>query len=312
MNNKPFPDFVIIGAMKSGTTAVANILAEHPDVAFSVPKEPSLLMRHDYEAANPAHYVPPPNELDAYYAKCYAGARPEACWGEGSTAYLADPDSPTIVTSRNPQVKVIVLLRDPAKRARSAYLYTRSVFQEPAETMQDAIAEELRGMRDDYWPNLRHLYYSDYPQHLRRWQRCLKPGHLLLLEFEDYVRDPQAGIATICNFLGISVPPSLPTKKYSNATVQLDTPSKRIAMRFLYTPNRLKGVLKGVLPGRLRHRLKISLQDRLAHAQSGADATDAFCEEAMLARFAGMKEVLAQEFDFHPKYWVSGSERGKA
>jgi hypothetical protein len=311
MTHKSFPDFVIIGAMKSGTTAVANILAEHPQIAFSVPKEPSILMRHDYEAANPGHYVPPHDEMDSFYESCYAGAPPEALWGEGSTAYLADPDSPAIVTRRNPQVKVIVLLRDPATRTRSAYFYSRSVFQEPAATMEEAFRDELSGGRDAFWPNLRHLYYSDYPQHLRRWQQHLQPGHMLLLEFEKYVRDPELGIATICNFLGIGVPAQLPAKKYSNATVVLDTPLKTAAMRFLYTPSGLKALLKRVLPGRLRYRLKISVQDRLAKSSGGIEAVNTYCNAVMEARFAGMKEVLADEFNFYPEHWSSATRDGQ-
>jgi hypothetical protein len=304
-----FPDFVIVGAMKSGTTAIANILADLPDIEFSVPKEPSLLMRQDYAAMNQAHRVPPPDELDSLYAKCFAGAQAERLWGEGSTAYFADPDSPGIVTARNPDVRVIVLLRDPAERTRSAYLYSTSVFQEGSPTLEDAIEEELLGIRDNYWPNLRYLHYSNYPEHLRRWSAHIKPGHMLLLEFEDYVRHPESGIAKVCSFLGIPAPESLPARRFSNATVTLDSSFKRGAMRFLYTPNGIKSGLKPILPGRLRHRLKVGLQDRLAKGNTPMGQIDEAREHALRMQFAGMQKVLAEEFDFHPKYWVSGGEQ---
>ncbi len=307
MRQRPFPDFVIAGAMKAGTTAIADILASLPQVSFSVPKEPTLLMRHAYKARNPEFYVPPDSELDAEYAKHFAQARAETLWGEGSVAYLADPDSPAIVTGRNRDVKVIFILRDPAARARSAYLYSRSTFDEPASTMEQAFHEENDGSRDDFWPTLRHLNYSDYPQHLRRWQQALKPGNMLIIEFESYVRAPNQSIEQICDFLGIDAPETLPAKERSNITVATDTPFKHQTMKLLHTRNGLKSLLKPMLPRRFRERLKLRIQDYIATGQGKAEPASAACNEIMAIRFSGMQNKLAEEFGFKPQYWTSGT-----
>ncbi|RBP77903.1 sulfotransferase domain-containing protein [Rhodobacter sp. 140A] len=301
-----FPDFLIAGAMKAGTTSVADILSELPQISFSVPKEPTLLMRHDYEQQNPEFFVPAPAEMEATYRAHFVHARPNTLWGEGSVAYLADPDSPSLVTARNPDVKVVILLRDPLRRSLSAYHYSRSTFDEPASTMEQALEEELAGKRHNFWPTLRHMNYSSYPQHLRRWEAALKPGNLLLLEFEAYVRSPQESIARICDFLGIEVPERLPNKERSNVTVTLDTPLKRRVMQVMHTQNSLKSLIKPMLPRRFREKLKVRIQDRLAAKQAKSEPVSDWCANTMQARFAGMQAVLAEEFDFHPQYWTSG------
>lgn len=305
MMQKPFPDFVIIGAMKSGTTSVASVLADLDAISFSIPKEPSMLMRHDYEAMNKSLYVPAATDFDAYYANCFRYAVPDSLWGEGSVAYLADPDSPRIVTARNPDVKVIAMLRDPIKRSTSAFWYTRSVFRETASTFDAAIAEELSGERDNYWPTLRHLDYSNYPKHLSRWREWVQPENLLLLEFESYIRNPMAGISAVCKFLGVAPPDSLSGKEHSNSTVILDNRVKRAVMQTLHTSNPLKTLAKKILPAPTRARLKVGIQDRVSGTSKPIPPSDASMQ-IMNERFAGMKSVLLTDFNFDAQHWTSG------
>ncbi|MDV4166752.1 sulfotransferase domain-containing protein [Rhodovulum sp. FJ3] len=300
------PDFVIPGAMKAGTTAVADILAEIPGIGFSVPKEPGFLMRHDYEQENPGSVPFTPDRLDDLYSACFRAAPVGALTGEATVAYFTDETSPEILVARNPEVKAIILLRDPAKRAFSGYSYCRSIYFEPAETLDAALAQELEGARDRFWPTLRHMHYSDYPQHLRRWKTQLKAGHLLILEFEDFIANPKDGIDRICAFLGIEAPEVLPTKERSNVTVVLDSPLKRAVMKILHSRNGLKSIVKPLLPGRFREKLKVRIQDRLAAGQEKPEPMSAWCKETLNARFAGMQTVLAEEFDFHPQHWTSG------
>lgn len=292
--------------MKSGTTAIADILALLPEVSFSSPKEPSLLMGRGYLHRNPGFIEPSLEERDAVYAQCFADALPGTLWGEGSVVYLSDPESPAIVTSRNSDVKMIFVLRDPAKRARSAFLYARSKFDEPADSMELAFEEELLGKRDKFLPTLRHLEYSSYVQHLERWQKVLKPGHLLLIEFEAYAKSPLTEIQRICAFLDINPPKSLPTKERSNVTVHSETKLARMVMRFLYQPSGLKMALKRILPGRLRSKLKVGLQDQLAARQGKPEPVSERCSQIMETRFSGMKDELEVKFAFRPQHWTSG------
>lgn len=206
----------------------------------------------------------------------------------------------------NPNMKAIFLLRDPAKRTRSGFLYSQSIFEEKALTMDADFEQELRGERDDFRPTLRHLNYSAYPTQLARWEAALKPGNMLILAFENFVRAPKDGLDKVCAFLGISPLETFPRAEQSNVTVALDTQYKPRVMQLLYTKNPLKSLLKPLLPGRLRQSLKTRVQDSLVSAPQAAPEVSAYCRQVMADRFEGMQDELGGKFGFRLQYWTSG------
>lgn len=95
------PDFLIIGAMKSGTTVLKDMLRRHPDIAM------------------------PDNELhffDEHYSKGYQWykshfkGRAEKCIGEKTPKYMADPVAMVHIAHLLPNVRLLILLRDPVIR----------------------------------------------------------------------------------------------------------------------------------------------------------------------------------------------------
>ena len=121
--SKPYPDFVIAGAMKSGTTALANLLNSHDAIEMAIPKEPSLLMRSNYEEISKGFKVIDKEDIEKQYSLCFKGFSKKSLWGEASVAYFADADSPEIIFSRNKNAKIIIMLREPVSRAISSFFY---------------------------------------------------------------------------------------------------------------------------------------------------------------------------------------------
>lgn len=306
MTNKPFPDFIIPGAMKAGTTTLARYLEQHKNICFSLPKEPGVFLNKGYEGRNPDFRGPGFASAQEAFENCFREARTGQLLGEGTVAYFSAPESPDLFCSANPDIKAIFLLRDPAKRTQSAFHYSRSIFEEKAATMDIAFEEELGGKRENYWPTLRHLDYSSYSGHLDRWKSNLKPGNMLLLEFEEFVREPLAGLTNICTFLEVAPPEELPEGEKTNVTVVLDSPIKRNAMRLLYTKNPVKSILKPLLPARFRQNMKTKMQDALVSGSQETPHISPFCEQVMTETFSGMKEELAERFNFKPQQWTSG------
>jgi hypothetical protein len=109
------PNFLIIGAMKCGTTSLYHYLKQHPDVYMSRVKE-----------ARYARYLTP-GEPGIFrsrreYEALFAGVRGERAIGEASPTYLNCADAPARMAADLPGVKLIVSLRNPADRAYSSYL----------------------------------------------------------------------------------------------------------------------------------------------------------------------------------------------
>lgn len=108
------PNFFLIGAPKSGTTALAAYLAMHPNVCFSVPKE-LFYWNEDYPWLR--------DRLGIYsehdYLKFFANWNPEqhSIVAEGSTTYLQSRVAVQKILEYNPDAKFVAILRNPVDTA---------------------------------------------------------------------------------------------------------------------------------------------------------------------------------------------------
>ena len=106
---------MIIGTQKGGTNALYRFLREHPEIGMSSPKEVHLFDAPEYSGAWT------PEQTDERYRPFFehcAGARVR---GEATPIYLFFPEIARELARYNPQLKLIVLLRDPVERAISHY-----------------------------------------------------------------------------------------------------------------------------------------------------------------------------------------------
>ncbi len=109
------PDFIIIGAMKCGTSTLAAQLAAQPGVFMTTPKEPNFFSDDDVFARGPD-----------WYASLFADAAPGDLKGEASTHYTKLPDYPDCAARLHaalPQARLIYLTRDPVERLISHYIH---------------------------------------------------------------------------------------------------------------------------------------------------------------------------------------------
>lgn len=125
----PLPNFLIVGAAKSGTTSLWHYLKQHPEVFMPTNKEPLFMVAPYYEKLNPAdpkcallkrHLV---SDLDAYRA-LFAGAGNARAIGEASVPYLYHYELAISNIRRHlGDPRIIIVLRNPVDRAQSAYTY---------------------------------------------------------------------------------------------------------------------------------------------------------------------------------------------
>lgn len=113
-------DFMIIGAQKAGTTALSHFLSQHPDVVMAKGKEVHLF---DAPAYSSKWTV---DDINQYYAPHFESANPAARWGEATPIYLYRPEIIPELKRYNPELKLIMVLRDPAERAISHYEMEKS------------------------------------------------------------------------------------------------------------------------------------------------------------------------------------------
>ena len=113
------PTFFVVGSPKCGTTALAQMLAAHPDVFLSEPKEPHFFDAHH------------DNGLQPYMEQHFAGWSGAGVAGEATPSYLAVPYVPARIRSAIPGARLIAILRNPVQRAYSSWWMFHARGMEP-------------------------------------------------------------------------------------------------------------------------------------------------------------------------------------
>jgi hypothetical protein len=202
VKRRPLPAFLVIGTMRGGTSSLFKYLESHPDTAASLRKEVNYFTRY-WE-----------NGPDWYRAHFPITRRRLAF--EASPNYLFHPLAPIRAAQTVPDARLIVLLREPAARARSHYdhmvrlgferrSFTRALEGE-SRLVQDALAR-LQENEHVWQPMfLRFSYMSRgyYADQLERWLSFFPAGNFLVLCSEDFFADPSAVLQMLSEFLAVS------------------------------------------------------------------------------------------------------------
>ncbi len=202
------PNFILIGASKSGTTAVYRLLGQHPDVFCSKPKEPNffLLDGETDDFIEPNGEPRPVAELGvaslAAYEALFERAGDARAIGEASVAYMPDPRVAQRIHALMPEVRLIAMLRNPVEAAFSGYLMTRGHGVEPCGTFEDALLQQDRRESGRYFDGL-YIQPGFYFRHLQRFRACFPDDRISVHLYEDFSADPQAVLRSIFRFLGV-------------------------------------------------------------------------------------------------------------
>ena len=160
------PNFLIIGAMKSGTTAFYYYLEQHPEVYMSLVKEPNFFCSQQGAADAVTHI--------GGYQHLFRGVSGEKAVGEASHCYLYDPGAAAEIRRYVPEAKLIAILRNPVDRAYSHYLHMLRTGTEPVDDFAQALREDQAGADkrrtfQDYIG--RGLYFDQLKRYLETFPR---------------------------------------------------------------------------------------------------------------------------------------------
>lgn len=249
------PNFMCLGAAKSGTTTLYDILRQHPDVYIPSFKEP-----HFFDI--PENYKNGVN----WYEKNYFKNPNQKIIADFTPSYFFDKESPKrIFESLGGKVKFVVILRNPVDRAYSHYLHSIREEHENLSFIESLISEKDRlqtfEKEGDYLSYLRNSYslQGQYGDMLERYLKYFSVENFLFIHFEEeFLEKRDQTIQKILNFLQIKNEVKLNTDLKSN-------PASKAKSKFLSRLMKKKAwwrsILKFMIPSvQLRQIIRNRIQ----------------------------------------------------
>jgi hypothetical protein len=199
-----YPNFLIIGAGKSGTTSIYNLLKQHPEVYMTPAKEPDYFFLMDQKKVDPKddpeqfHYYPEGVYTLEDYQALFAGMENEKAAGEASTCYLYKPNVHLNIKKLVPDVKMIAIFRQPVDRLYSRWLHLAREDNLPSDKFEDAFDQNsIWWKRDDLVPE--GFYYK----HLSKYFEIFDRKQFAIYLMKDMRTDPKAFYKSLYSFLEI-------------------------------------------------------------------------------------------------------------
>jgi hypothetical protein len=297
MNETNGPNFFVIGAARSGTTGLAEMLRQHPDLFITQPKEPHFLALAEQELA----FTGPGDDVminrygitdpDAYFA-LYRDAGGRAARGDASVSSLYYPDATLASLERYaPGARLVVIFREPVARAFSAYSYLRVRGHEPCDDFLDAIRQEQDGLRAGWHHIWHYVGMGQYARQLRPFLEQLGPERIQVLFYDDMVRDPIGVARQVLDFLGLDTNVEIESELV-NSSGRPRSQLVQQSIRWVARRPRVKAAVESTTPYRLRERIKrANLGQQSPPGGAGEVLGDLFASE-----IAELGELLAEYY----------------
>ncbi len=192
---RPLVNFIIAGVQKAGTTALYDYLTEDPAVTLSTIKEV-----HFFDDESIDWQAPDYGRYHAQFDLVAPGVR-----GEATPIYLYWPNALERIAAYNPDIRLIVMLRDPVERAWSHWRmeYSRGVETHPFSW---CIREGRQRLLDAQpWGVHREFSYVErgfYGEQIERLFSLLPQDQVLVLTADGLRADPGAVLGQVADFLG--------------------------------------------------------------------------------------------------------------
>lgn len=192
--NRLLVDNIIIGAGRSGTTSLVEYLKQHPNINFSIIKEVSYFSVKD-------HF----NRGEKYLQSFFEDKK--GLLSTSDTYLLMDKDAPARVKKYNPDIKLIVILREPAKRAFSNFQYSINnghITEKISFIESEALELDYINIKDIVFQNNHcNFYGSLYHHHLTIWLNYFKKEQLFICTTNELNLQPKETLNKLFEFLGI-------------------------------------------------------------------------------------------------------------
>ena len=228
------PNLFIVGQPKSGTTALHQFLGQHPEIYMSSIKEPHFFCSDFHLESDRAYGKKRFYDFrsESAYLQLFSKAKNVKIAGESSTNYLYSQVAAEKIHNFNPDAKIIIILREPAKFLYSLHSHYVKFTEENESDFLTALAlESQRQQEEDLSSRVTspsYLYYSQrvqYYQQVKRYCDRFKPEQIKVVIFEEFKSANERIFREVLEFL--QVEPNF-TPEYAAVNVNKEVKFKSV------------------------------------------------------------------------------------
>lgn len=261
INKVRLPNFVVIGAPKSGTTSLFFYMKQHKNVYLPVRKELHYFSYPDLvkQAEGPGDRNTLENlcsDRSAYEAH-YADVRDQTVVGDVSPSYLYFSQAADRIKNEIGDVKIMALLRNPLEKSFSQYSHLKRDGRETLSFYDALMKGEQRAEADwsDFW---RYAESSLYTDKLKHYLSVFSEDRVKIMLYDDLVADPDKFMLEVFTFLGID-----PSVKTDTSTIynRSGKPKSKHIAEFFAKPNSVKSLVKKIVPEQFRITVRLKILD---------------------------------------------------
>jgi len=202
------PNFLVVGAGRSGTTSLHHYLRQHPDIYLPEAKSPSYFYCHGlppsrdplHERVTRDYYV----RDTAAYEAVFDGVQAESAIGEVSPAYLASMQAIAHIAEKIPKARIVVILRNPVERFYARYVARHRDGLELRSSVEALLVEErqLPWIRDEAVGT--YLSAGFCSPFIEAYMERFPQEQLHLTFFDDLQADAARYMRSLYEFLGVN------------------------------------------------------------------------------------------------------------
>lgn len=203
------PNFLVIGAFKSGTNSLYHYLEAHPQVFMCPANEPSFFA-FEGQKMHGGRWAKGVVTNFEDYKRLFAGAGDKIAVGEVSPTYLASLEAPGRIKHYVPDAKMVAILRHPLERAYSQWQMEFRQGNEKAESFAEAI--QTIKVVSDGTSRRRFVAGSMYYQLLKKYYDLFDPSQICVLLFDRLATDREGLVKKLYGFLNVDssfIPPNI-------------------------------------------------------------------------------------------------------
>lgn len=289
------PNFLIVGAAKSGTSSLDRYLGQHPDIFIPPKKEAHFFSIPDF----PPKFQGPGDEgmneetirSQEAYERLFEGAGSARAVGESSAFYLYYPGTAKQIFAANPHMKIVMILREPVSRAYSAYMHN---IRDDRETLsfEEALKEEPHRKRLDYEPMWLYRELGLYSEQIQRYLDVFGSEQVRIVLYDDFSADAQKVVSDVCAFLGVRTDIAMDTGLRHNES---GVPKSRALFNFISKPNPVKELIKPFIPPTVRERLGIKAKSMMLKKSAMSPASRAELQAFYRADVLRLQELIGRD-----------------